>query len=682
MNEFENSHIVLITGFKETRKILHRQLAEMVSDFIEIESFSLEEGIPRVFHSSLIVLLSNIIKEEVKGFIGGKCEVIIAKRTLNYENVDQLLFLPEGTQALYVNDNPETVYESIESMRQLGLNHIEYFPYYPGKTNIQRIKLAITPGELKIIPNFVEKVINIGHRLIDITTIMSILERFRLMEEYGNHVSERYYRKIVDLTKNLAKAHQQLHQVIDGVGDGILAIDDKGRIIVFNEILENMLKIESKNAIGHPIDSIIDNIDLVTFILSNKHQESHIFAVNGLDVIVECLQINDQSIIVTFRNALKTIGIERKLRKEFVKKGYVAKYNFHDIVGISSTIQETKQIAKRLAKTDLTVLIEGESGTGKELFASAIHNASPRNSGPFLAVNFSALSDDLVESELFGYEDGAFTGAKKGGKMGLFEQANGGTIFLDEIGDISLKLQARLLRVLQEKEIMRVGGSQIIPIDVRVIAATNKDLLKMIRENVFREDLYHRLKVLFIHLPELRARRNDIELLAKHFVALSDRKVKIEQELIEELQGYPWYGNVRELKNTIDYMLAVRTGNQITKNDLPNQHYFQKSPQREANSDSIERISPFNSGHIALDEESLFILNLIMNYEEKGKVIGRRIISEKSQEVEMKLTEAQVRHRLNFLKSRGCLQAKRGRGGISLTRKGWEILTTNLERNL
>ena len=138
-------------------------------------------------------------------------------------------------------------------------------------------------------------------------------------------------------------------------------------------------------------------------------------------------------------------------------------------------------------------------------------------------------------------------------------------LFLDEIGDISLKLQARLLRVLQEKEIMRVGGSQIIPIDVRIIAATNKDLLKMIQENMFREDLYHRLKVLFIHLPELRARRNDIELLAKHFVALSDPKVKIEQELIEELQGYPWYGNVRELKNTIDYMLAVRTGNQITK---------------------------------------------------------------------------------------------------------------------
>ena len=181
------------------------------------------------------------------------------------------------------------------------------------------------------------------------------------------------------------------------------------------------------------------------------------------------------------------------------------------------------------------------------MFASAIHNASQRNSGPFLAVNFSALSDDLVESELFGYEDGAFTGAKRAEKWDYLNKQMV-ALFLDEIGDISLKLQARLLRVLQEKEIMRVGGSQIIPIDVRIIAATNKDLLKMIQENMFREDLYHRLKVLFIHLPELRARRNDIELLAKHFVALSDPKVKIEQELIEELQGYPWYGNVRELK--------------------------------------------------------------------------------------------------------------------------------------
>ncbi|MEH7450948.1 sigma 54-interacting transcriptional regulator [Gottfriedia acidiceleris] len=682
MTEFKNNHIVLITVLKETRKALHQQLAEMVSDLIDIESFSVEESIPKVFHSTLIVLPNKFTIETVKDFIGENCVVIIAKRTLNYENVDQLLFLPEGTQALYVNDNPETVYESIETMRQLGLNHIEYIPYYPGKTNIQMIKLAITPGELKIIPNFVEKVINIGHRLIDITTIMSILERFHLMEEYGNHVSERYYRKIVDLTKNLAKAHRQLHQVIDSVGDGILAIDYKGRIVVFNEFLENMLKIENKHAIGHPIDSIIDNKDLVTFILSNSQQESGIFVVNGLDVIVERLHINDQSIIVTFRNALKTIGFERKLRKEFVKKGYIAKYNFPDIVGISSSIQETKQIAKRLAKNDLTVLIEGESGTGKELFASAIHNASFRNSGPFLAVNFSALSDDLVESELFGYEDGAFTGAKKGGKIGLFEQANGGTIFLDEIGDISLKLQARLLRVLQEKEIMRVGGSQIIPIDVRIIAATNKDLLKMIRENVFREDLYHRLKVLFIHLPELRIRRNDIELLAKHFVALSDRKVKIEFELIEELQGYPWYGNVRELKNTIDYMLAVRTGNQITKNDLPNQHFFQKPPHKITNSDPIESIPSFYSGSTTLDEESLFILNLILNYEEKGKIIGRRIISEKSQEVEMNLSEAQVRHRLNSLKIRGYLQTKRGKAGINLTSKGREILNTNLEQNL
>jgi len=677
-----NNRIVLITVLKETRKALHQQLAEMVSDLIEIESFSVEESIPKVFHSTIIVLPNKFTIETVKDFIGEKCEVIIAKRTLNYENVDQLLFLPEGTRALYVNDNPETVYESIESMRQLGLNHIEYIPYYPGKTNIQMIKLAITPGELKIIPNFVEKVINIGHRLIDITTIMSILERFHLMEEYGNHVSERYYRKIVDLTKNLAKAHRQLHQVIDGVGDGILAIDKKGRIVVFNEFLENMLKIENKHAIGQPIDSIIDNIDLVTFILSNSQQESGIFVVNGLDVIVERLHINDQSIIVTFRNVLKTIGFERKLRKEFVKKGYVAKYNFPDIVGISSSIQETKQIAKRLAKNDLTVLIEGESGTGKELFASAIHNASFRSSGPFLAVNFSALSDDLVESELFGYEDGAFTGAKKGGKIGLFEQANGGTIFLDEIGDISLKLQARLLRVLQEKEIMRVGGSQIIPIDVRIIAATNKNLLNMIQENAFREDLYHRLKVLFLHLPELRNRRNDIEFLAKHFVALSDRKVKIEHELVEELQGYPWYGNVRELKNTIDYMLAVRTGNQLTKNDLPNQHFFQKPPHRKTNSDPIQCLPSFSSASTNLDEESLFILNLIMNYEEKGKKIGRRIISEKSQEVEMKLSEAQVRHRLNSLKIRGYLQTKSGRAGINLTMKGWEILKTNLERNL
>ncbi|NLJ57827.1 MAG: sigma 54-interacting transcriptional regulator [Tissierellia bacterium] len=246
----------------------------------------------------------------------------------------------------------------------------------------------------------------------------------------------------------------------------------------------------------------------------------------------------------------KLESAEKKLR------ALTYKYKPEDIIGESESIKEVKELIKKAAKVPATVLLRGESGTGKELFANSIHAQSSRSHNNFVRVNCAALSDSLLESELFGYEEGSFTGALKGGKIGLFEEADKGTIFLDEISEISLSTQAKLLRVLQEKEIMRVGSNKNIPIDVRVIAATNADLSKAVQEGKFREDLFYRLSILPVSIPPLRERKEDIPLLVKNFIGKFNDEygrniIDISQEALDILMEHNWRGNVRELENII-----------------------------------------------------------------------------------------------------------------------------------
>ncbi|MGB9826388.1 MAG: sigma-54 interaction domain-containing protein, partial [Desulfofundulus sp.] len=271
---------------------------------------------------------------------------------------------------------------------------------------------------------------------------------------------------------------------------------------------------------------------------------------------------NHQGVIVTFQAAEKIRRMEAKIRQELNNKGLVAKFRFSDIIGRSIMIQETIREARQYARSDAAVLITGESGTGKELFAQSMHNESNRREGPFVAVNCAALPENLLESELFGYDEGAFTGARKGGKQGLFTLAHGGTIFLDEIGELSLNLQAKLLRVLQEKVVMPVGGQKVMPVDVRVISATNQDLTAAINEGRFRADLYFRLNVLNLHVPPLRERLEDVPELFRYFLERlggpdSMKSFNINDDLLEALKNYMWPGNVRELEGFVERYVAL-----------------------------------------------------------------------------------------------------------------------------
>ena len=260
------------------------------------------------------------------------------------------------------------------------------------------------------------------------------------------------------------------------------------------------------------------------------------------------------SCVITLQTNEKIMEEERAIRKRMHKHGFVAKYSFSDILHVGKTLDETIHNAEDFSAVESNILIRGETGTGKELFAQSIHNASRRKNKPFVAINCAALPDNILESELFGYVEGAFTGAAKGGKVGFFEIAHKGTLFLDEIGDISPKLQSRLLRVLQEREIIRLGSDTVIPIDVRIIAATNKDLYAEVQAGAFREDLYYRLDVLELKLPPVRQRKQDIPCLAEHFLNFEREKHAcvlkgFTKGAMELLTSYDWPGNVRELRN-------------------------------------------------------------------------------------------------------------------------------------
>ncbi|WP_425058926.1 Anaerobic nitric oxide reductase transcription regulator NorR [Sporomusa carbonis] len=361
--------------------------------------------------------------------------------------------------------------------------------------------------------------------------------------------------------------------IIDSSAEGIVAIDSKGHVTTFNPTAEQIFQIPSSSAVGKYIGELVPDDKLRGCLTGDKCDNEDVKLIGDRVYAIKRIPIklNGEVVgaIANLQDVTQLQRFEQVVRQKLNKKGLVAKFHLEQLIGSSRALELVKERARQYSATDTTVLITGESGTGKELMAQSIHNLSNRKNGPFVAVNCAALPENLLESELFGYEEGAFTGAKKGGKPGLFELAHGGTIFLDEIGEIPLALQARLLRVLQEKEVMRLGGDKVIPIDVRVLSATNQELMKLVEKKEFRADLYYRLDVLRLHIPPLRERREDIPELVRHFVKkYSGKKIGLTDEAIWLMQRYPWYGNIRELENVVKRLALLVRESMIEAEDV------------------------------------------------------------------------------------------------------------------
>lgn len=402
-----------------------------------------------------------------------------------------------------------------------------------------------------------QDIANKGRRLLHFLRKMAELISAKVAEQEG--------------MKRLVLLKNQLETVLNFIAEGVIAIDHTANVISINFTAEKMLRVKGNDVIGFHINEVFpgtpitevlrEGVGFVDREVSIWHNgRRHHYLINAKPMLIDG---SIEGVVASFRAASPEMPSAVHL-----------KTTFDDICGASNVIEKVKSEARKAAQGVATVLISGESGTGKEVFARAIHFESERGAGPFVAVNCAAIPENLLESELFGYTEGSFTGARKGGKPGKFELANGGTLFLDEIGDMPLSLQVKMLRVLQEKVIDRVGSIRGVHIDVRIIAATNSDLEAMIRAGKFREDLYYRISVFPITLPPLRERSDDIKGLAAFFYRkyadFYGKPVRmIAPEAVKMLEEYKWPGNVRELENAMECAVIKMSGTVIEINDLP-----------------------------------------------------------------------------------------------------------------
>ncbi len=390
-------------------------------------------------------------------------------------------------------------------------------------------------------------------------------------------IENQLWKEEVQEEKN--RAYELLSAASESVTEGLLAVDNEGRIIHVNPVAQNILGLSEKVETGQLLKSILGPNEKFSEMANQLLWKTDVEIVHnqggaGIHCICSARPFyKKEGPIAGVVYTLREIHKVRSLVNRMV--GATARFYCEDIIGESEVVRNALKLIFVAADSRSNVLLTGESGTGKELFAQAIHNHSARSDGPFVAVNCAAMPRELIQSELFGYNEGAFTGAKRGGNPGKFELADEGTIFLDEIGDMPIELQVNLLRVLQERKITRVGGQKDIPINIRIIAATNKDLLKAVEEGRFRQDLYYRLNVLRIHIPPLRERGKDIELITLHLIKLFTeslgKKIKgYEPDFLEVISHYSWPGNIRELQNAVEYAINVAEGDYLTAHDLPN----------------------------------------------------------------------------------------------------------------
>lgn len=662
--------LTTISDNKKERNEVHRQLTELLGDELKINSICWNDLLPnKKIADDLIVITSPLVKERAVPCIKKGCKYIIATRTLNAKNLQILFNIPEGSRILVVDTTLEDALEVIKELEIMGINHLEFYPYSPQeKIKNDSFFYALTTGQSHLVPKKVNSILDLGVSVVSIVTISEILLFFKMSKSYKNLVNSRYLKDLIKQARELnnhARENEllltQIETIVSEFDEGIIVTDPQQRIFFYNKLATKFLE-KSESIKGQKIKEVMpwfDEKDSSTFTRIN---DKEFYLKNGEVILGD----NYKTRLITLKELNRIQDIDEEYRKHKKYSGYSAKHCFADIICKSAAMKKLIRKAYRIAKTESTVLIRGESGTGKELLAQSIHNESNRAKYPFVAINCAALNENLLESELFGYEDGAFTGAKKGGKKGLFEIAHKGSILLDEIGDAPLSIQAKLLRVLQEKEIMRISGERIIPIDVRVIAATNRDFLKLIEEGNFRKDLYYRINILPLYVPALRERKEDIPVLLEHFLQKYCSREKmhvpyIEEKSLQTLTDYFWPGNIRELENLAEYLATILpvsdSCSDIIQQFIASPPYSQNT--RDMKSEEQER-PLFRDKETKV--QALMILELLYENKKAGVIWGRGKLREALLKRGVDLSLQQIKLRLEYLKKAGLVQTIVGKG--------------------
>ena len=680
-----DNKIAIVTEHANTVDFLYKDLKNLFSDHLQIEGYCFERNnVPSLIRARLVLIADTSSFERVNNNVEEGTEIIVINRTLTKKGLDKLLELEDGTKAMLVNPSINTAVNTVSTIYKLGVRHINLTPVYPEMKEKPELDIAITPGESNIVPDCVEKIIDIGDRVLDISTLMDIIIRFDLNHILDTSSFRQYMDKIVPSSFGLEqlmgktdRLESQLEIVLNLLDVGLISTNSAGVVNAINEKAERILGFNKSDILGKKAEKYIEEIPFQETLKEGKKINSKIVKINGWDVVLTMQPIRKYNTtygtIAIVKKYINTEKNQQKLRAQLIDKGHVAQYMFADIVGNSKKIKNTKNIARRMAKSNSTILLIGESGTGKELFAQAIHNASQRKNYQFVAVNCAALPENLLESELFGYEKGAFTGADSS-KPGLFELAHNGTLFLDEISEISSKLQTRLLRVLEEREVMRVGGERVINVDVRIITASNKNLKKLVEENNFRRDLYYRLSVLPLKIPSLNNRKEDIIPLIESLKEEFEAKFELSQKALEIFFEHDWEGNVRELRNYIEYFSNLDK-DLIEVEDFPftltESHNFKKELLSKEEKEAIEEFSNEVEDKF---KDYYFILEELKRCYENEERAGRRSLAESAKKNDIYLSEMEVRSILQKLADYNFVKIGRGRQGTKITEFGIKVV--------
>ncbi|MDL2210523.1 sigma 54-interacting transcriptional regulator [Desulfovibrio sp. OttesenSCG-928-O18] len=653
------------------RDDIDRQLGSVMGDVFDITSYSCDEYLAiKEPKDKFVLLTAPFVADLVRDHLPANCVSFIAKREINPRQIRKLLKIPHGADVLVVNTLHQNAQDMVEELRVLGFGYLSLVPHDPEAGSDNTYQYAITANETALVPEGIPHVINIGTRHISLMSIAKILFYFNVTELQDNILVQRYTRYLVAMSVGLYRKQQKnillqnyMRMTLSNFDDGAVITNINNEIIFYNDKACNLLGTEA--LLGKSIHDVNPEI---------LNEDSQFVSVAGKILYIvtkEYVADNDETFtIITLKDTGNITEIESKFTKYRRASGLFARFSFADIVHKSRAMAEVVAVANRFAQKDATLLITGESGTGKELFAQAVHNASTRKDGPFVALNCAALSESLLESELFGYEEGAFTGATRGGKKGLFELANGGTIFLDEIGDAPLATQIKMLRVLQEREIMPVAGSKVIPVNVRVIAASNKDLLELVDRRTFREDLYYRLNVLNIHVPPLRERDEDARLLLEYFLGhFGTSLARLDRKILDMLKAHTWPGNVRELKNIAEFIATV---SDVTPNPYAAIARMLRQP-NQAGSAPSPAPDKFLFRNPEMAEDIVAILRILAEAQKNNQVLGRGSVQQILAEKGINLSVQQVKTRLDSLRQSGFVQARNGKGTY-ITDRGEEYL--------
>ena len=682
----ERKDLAIITLKKEAGEIYANQIREFLGENIKINLYSYEENNIIYFNERLVILSVRLKYQEIESICSPDTQIIIPKLTFeksSFNNVSKL----EKSQTVYVyNLSRSMALETVDLIHKLGSGISKLIHCYPGFERIPSGSTILTPGEEIFIPIDNCEVIDLGYRIIDLGCIVDIAVKLNLDYLIKEDLLKKFMDKIIPtsyitekLLVNQTKLENQFDFLLSSIDEGIICVGNDGIVQFYSHVAKDILGLNENEMIGKHIEEYIKTCNFNNIINSETTHFQRLTKVNNIDINLEIKYTNINLFTGYIMKVTKFYQAEKKqakLRSQLINSGNVSKYTFDDIIGESENIQNTKKIAFKMAQSNSSILIMGESGTGKELFAQSIHGSSSRNNGPFVAVNCSTFQDGLLQSELFGYEEGAFTGAKKGGKIGLFELANNGTIFLDEIGEMDLSSQATLLRVIQEKQIRRIGSDKVIDVDIRIIAATNRDLKKLVCENKFRKDLFYRLNVLPLKISPLRERSEDILLIFNSFKNNLDANFKLSDEVMNIFKSYNWEGNIRELRNIAEYCSYLGK-NIIEESDLP--EYIVESI------DSKEECKQLLMKNTQIEipkfkrsiNDYIFVLDKVNKAYTNKERIGRRKIYEVAVSEGRFLTEQQIRSILLELQDYELIKVLSGRGGSIITDKGVYFLEQN-----